>query len=297
VARIAVTGGAGFIGGHLVAALLQDGYAVSVLDTGRSRTEPPAALVAATVVRGDIRDAERCRAAFAGCDAVVHLAAQSTVMGSEQDPEACFATNVLGSWCVMEAARAAGARHVVFASSREVYGEPASLPVAEDAPLRARNAYGASKIAGEALLTARADAQLGVSILRLANVIGAGDRGRVVPRWIDAARAGEPLVLYGGEQQMDFVPVDTVVTAFQRTLGRGPLDGPVNVGSGRTTTLHELARRIVAAFPSSSTVTVHPPRGPEVTRYCADLTRMRRVLGIDPPADPLAHLAEYGSPQ
>lgn len=292
--RIAVTGGAGFIGQHLTAALLDAGHAVAVLDTGRSRAGAPPALAGATLTRGDIRDPAVCREAFAGCDAVVHLAAQSTVMGSEQDPEACFATNVLGSWHVIEAARAAGARHVVFASSREVYGEPAALPVREDAPLRAKNAYGASKIAGEALLAARADAQLGVSLLRLANVIGPGDRGRVVPRWIAAARAGEPLTLFGGTQQMDFVPVDTVVACFARTLERGPLDGPVNVGSGRTTTLHELAERIVSAFASRSAVMAHPPRGPEVTRYCADVTRMRTVLGIEPPQDPLARLAEYG---
>jgi nucleoside-diphosphate-sugar epimerase len=292
--RIAVTGGAGFIGQHLTAALLAAGHDVTVLDTGRGRGGAPPTLGRATLVRGDIRDPAVCRDAFGDCDAVVHLAAQSTVMGSQQDPEACFATNVLGSWNVIEAARASRARHVVFASSREVYGEPAALPVREDSPLTAKNAYGASKIAGEALLAARADAEIGVSLLRLANVIGPGDRGRVVPAWIDAARAGNPLTLYGGEQQMDFVPVDTVVACFLRALERGPLDGPVNVGSGRTTTLHELARRIVAAFASTSTVTVHPPRGPEVTRYCADVTRMRTVLGVEPPDDPLARLAEYG---
>jgi nucleoside-diphosphate-sugar epimerase len=144
------------------------------------------------------------------------------------------------------------------------------------------------------LLSTLPEGELEVSILRLSNVIGTGDSGRVIPLWIDAATEGRPIEIYGGDQELDFVPIATVSRAIRRLLESGPVGGPVNIGSGRSTSLRDLSVRVLEMFPSA-TVEVLPPRGPEVTRYCADITRMRSCLGIEPPSDPLADIASYGS--
>ncbi|OAI40732.1 hypothetical protein AYO38_05325 [bacterium SCGC AG-212-C10] len=290
--RIAVTGGAGFIGRSLVPALIAGGHSVVVLDNERRGSLASPALTGAECIRGDIRDRGDCRAALAGSDAVVHLAAQANVMGSESDPDYTFDTNVTGTWNAARAAIDAGVGRFVFASSREVYGEPTCLPVREDHPLRGKNLYGATKIAGEAALQGAQAAGLSVAVIRLANVIGRGDSGRVVPNWLTAAATGQPLVVYGGAQILDFIPLETVVAAIQRVLAPGEIDTPVNIGSGVQTSLRELAQRVQAIYPQA-TLHVEPSRGPEVTAFCADTTRMRTLLGVMPPADPLASLACY----
>jgi nucleoside-diphosphate-sugar epimerase len=292
--RVAVTGGAGFIGHHVVSVLVARGHSVVVLDNLRRGSFERPGLDRAMLIDGDIRDETACRSAFAGADAVVHLAAQANVMGSQADADYAFTTNVAGTWAVARAAAAAGARHLIFASSREVYGEPETFPVAESAPLRAKNLYGATKVSGEAILGALPGGMPNVSILRLANVVGTGDCDRVVPRWVAAARCGRPLVLYGGEQVLDFVPVATVVEAVLRLLELGPTGAPINVGSGRPTTLRELATRVLADVRADAGIEIRPPRAIEVTRFVADTTRLKNVLGVSSPEDPLAGLAGFG---
>lgn len=292
--NVVVTGGAGFIGHHLVAALLQREHDVTVLDN--LVRGDAARICGARFIDGDIRDFAACEHAFAGADAVVHLAAQSNVMGSQSDPSTTFETNVTGTWNVAMAATAAGARHLLFASSREVYGEPSTLPVGEDAPFAPRNLYGASKVSGECLLSTLPGDAPPVSILRLGNVIGPGDSGRVVPLWLRAAASGDPLILYGGQQVLDFVPVGLVCEAFTRVIERGPIAAPMNVASGEGITLVALARRIQALFSATEpAVDIRPAREVEVTRFAADVSRMRTMLGIEPPADPLAILAEIAA--
>jgi UDP-glucose 4-epimerase len=131
---------------------------------------------------------------------------------------------------------------------------------------------------------------LDVSVLRLANVYGPGDRDRVIPIWLENARRGVELELFGGEQILDFVPVALVVEALRRAA-TAPLHGqPVNVGSGTGTSLRRLAERI-QGFPGvQSALAVRPARQAEVTRFVADVTRMRELLQIEPPEDPLAEL-------
>ena len=120
-----------------------------------------------------------------GADVVFHLAAQSNVMGAVDDPDYSVTTNVIGTYNVLRAAAEAGVRRVVFTSSREVYGDPAVLPVDETRPLLAKNAYGASKVSGEAYCRTFAGTRgLEVEVVRLTNVYGPGDSGRVIPLWI-----------------------------------------------------------------------------------------------------------------
>ncbi len=289
--RVLVTGGAGFIGAHLAAALVAGGDEVTVLDN-LHRARRARVPDGARFIDGDIRDVEMLRAAMRGAQRVYHLAAQSNVLGAVSDVEYSFTSNVVGTFDVLVAARDAGVERVVFSSSREAYGEVDDrLPVAEDHAMNPKNAYGASKVAGEVYCRAFQGAYgLDVSVLRLANVYGAGDHGRVIPLWLERASRGEDRELYGGQQVIDFVPIETVVAALRRA-GETALEGqPVNVGSGTGTTLRELAARVSALPGASGGLRVLPAREVEVTRFVADVTRMRTLLGIEPPQDPLVGL-------
>src|SRR5262249_25559920 len=142
------------------------------------------------------------------------LAAQSNVMGAVYDADYAFSSNVTGTYNVLQAAKSAGVKRVLFTSSREVYGDPEQLPVQETSALRPKNGYGASNAAGEIYCHTAANEGLETSILRLANVYGTRDRDRVIPLFSQAAASGAPLTLYGGEQVLDFVWIDTVVDAL-----------------------------------------------------------------------------------
>ena len=220
---------------------------------------------------------------------VYHLAAQSNVLGALADPDYSFTTNVVGTYNVLQAARSTGVARVVFSSSREVYGEPAMLPVCEDTPLGAKNPYGASKVAGEAYCRVLACDSMATSILRFGNVYGPGDRDRVIPLWIARAARREPLEVFGGAQEMDFVPVDLAVRALLAATDRG-VAGPVNVGTGIATRIGDLAERIRSFAQGQIEVVSRPARSAEVVRFVADVTRMRQTLGIEPAADPLCGL-------
>ncbi len=293
--NVLVTGGAGFIGLHLVARLIERGASVVILDNmkraSRASVAPHERSGRVRVIEGDIRSFEAVAIAVRGCDTVFHLAAQSNVMGAIDDPDYSITTNVLGTFNVLRAAADAGVRKVVFTSSREVYGDPTSLPVDESAPLLAKNPYGASKVAGEAYCRTFANTRgLSVHVVRLANVYGPGDSGRVIPLWIMAARSGANLQVYGGEQVIDFLWVGTAVDALLFAAKAG-LPGPVNIGSGVGTKILDLAERVLAATGSKSNVVRTPAREIEVAKFIADV-RLMRSLGLSPETDPLEHLTE-----
>jgi UDP-glucose 4-epimerase len=294
--RALVTGGAGFIGSHLVKRLLRAGTSVTVLDNLRRGSKEalaghPGDL---TFIEGDIRDRGAVRDATQGADVVFHLAAQSSVMTADADTNYTLSTNVEGTRNVLEAAQAEQVRRFVFTSSREVYGDPTDLPVSETASLNPKNTYGVSKTKGEKLCREFEEGLgrgLEISILRLANVYGPGDRDRVLPIFLENAIHGRPLKLYGGQQMIDFVWIDVVVDALIRMANGPAIEGPINIGSGKGTTVAELARRVVAATGSTSTIEIAPAREIEVSRFIADIDKARQVLGTEPPADPLFRLA------
>ncbi|MEQ1948417.1 MAG: SDR family NAD(P)-dependent oxidoreductase [Bryobacteraceae bacterium] len=313
--RALVTGGAGFIGSHLCASLVASGASVVVLDNLHRGSREALARCGNAVefIEGDIRDLETVHRAIEGADAVFHLAAQSSVISGDEDTDYTLSSNVEGTRNVLEAAaqqaRSRSCR-VVFASSREVYGDPEEVPVLETAPLLPKNTYGISKAMGEALCHEFAEASsddipndnLRIAILRLANVYGPGDRGRVLPIFLENALAGRPLQLFGGQQVIDFLWVGTAVEALvnavrlpdarsENTLGPNVL-GPINIGSGKGTTVAELARRVVEATGSRSKIEIAPPREIEVSRFIAGLDEARRLLGLEPPVDPLYALPE-----
>jgi UDP-glucose 4-epimerase len=293
--RVLITGGAGYIGSRLAVRLASQGVlSVIALDNLRRGTEESLSVErgAIRLVHGDIRDEHTLDQAMKAVDVVFHLAAESAVMAAGADPEYCFSTNVTGTFRVLQAARAHGVRRVVFASSREVYGDPVHLPVPESAPLRPRNAYGASKAAAEMCCAAFASGGLNISIVRLSNVYGPGDKGRVIPRFVHNALLGLPLTVFGGEQLLDFVWIETVLDCLMR-VGFGPcVRQPLNIGSGRGVPIVELCERIVHAAASSSKVHVVPRREGEVVRFEADIAAAGKALGLEAPADPLAGLTK-----
>jgi nucleoside-diphosphate-sugar epimerase len=305
--RIVVTGGAGFIGSHLVDRLLKDAdVQVTVIDSlWRGRPDNLAKHASDPrlhLLECDVRDRQALEVALRGADLVYHLAAQPTVMGALNDASYTFDTNVTGTFNVLRAAAINTVQRVVFASSRQVYGEPINLPVDEEAPLMAINLYGASKLSGEALCRAfRRESGLSAVVLRLANVYGPRDTGRVIPVWLEQMNAGEDLVVYGGKQVLDFVWVGDAVSALVRAgTAMGPLP-PINVGSGTGTKILDLARRIGRLVGGRAHVALQPARPLEVTRYIAKIERMRDLLHLEPSLDPLGQLssllpAEHLSP-
>jgi UDP-glucose 4-epimerase len=290
--KVLVTGGAGFIGRHLVRALVRAGRgSIIVLDNLHRSQWTALEDVREQVgfIEGDIRDERVVRKACRGVSVVFHLAAQSSVMTAAADSAYTSSVNADGTRVVLEAAAAEGVGRVVFTSSREVYGDPREIPVPEIAVIAPKNVYGISKAKGEEHCLALAH-RIDSSVVRLANVYGPGDRDRVLPLFLEAALANRPLTLYGGQQVIDFVWVQTVVEVLIR-CGFGPaIAGPVNIGSGKGTTVAELAQRVIAETGSESTVQISPPREIEVSKFVADVARAKEIFGLTPPEDPLFQL-------
>lgn len=293
---VVVTGGLGFIGGHLVDRFVAEGFSdIRVLDNGHR------AVCAAKVWPNekvsvhciDIRQPSALKQMMQGCGVLYHLAAQSNVMRSVADPAYTFETNVAGTAHVLEAARQAGVHRLVFASSREVYGDSAIIPTPEDAPLIPKSGYGASKAAAEMYCRAAAnDGGPEITILRLANVYGPWDQGRVIPNFIESALRGEPLIVHGGEQVVDFVWVGTVVDALIRVGFGTYVSQAMNIGSGVGTTISALAKKILHLACSKSECLYEPPRAAEVKQFVAAVRVARQLIGLPEVDDPLSHLPD-----
>ena len=293
--RVLVTGGAGFIGGHLVRKLLGDPVVtVRVLDNLHRGRNTFAGVPRVEFLEGDVRDRRTVRAAMDGIDLVYHLAAQSNVLGAVKDIDYSFTTNVAGTVEVLSAARECGVRRTVFTSSREVYGEAGALPVPESTPLHPQNAYGASKAAGELYCRVFAESGMDIVVFRLANVYGPGDAERVIPLFLANAVSGRPLVIYGEDKILDFVWIGDVVDALVKAQ-TAPLAGQtINIGSGAGTTLPDLAQRILHLTGSSSAIESAAARKAETDRFVADI-RLAESLLDHRPSTGLAHLREVAA--
>jgi UDP-glucose 4-epimerase len=247
--RAVVTGGAGFIGSHLVDVLLEAGDEVTVVDRRSAPKNLESALArGARLVREDVTDVPAMLTAFAEArpEVVYHLAAQIDVRRSVDDPSLDAHQNVGGTAAVLEAARAAGAGRVIMASTAAVYGDPAELPIAEDTAIAPLAPYGASKAAAESYLALFSRVYgLSTLALRMSNVYGPrqdphGEAG-VIAIFCAAAAEGRPVTIFGdGAQTRDFVYVEDVVQAFA-AAGRSDERGAINVSTGIETSLLELA--------------------------------------------------------
>ncbi len=273
--RVLVTGGAGFIGSHVVDALLAKGDHVHALDDlskGLVTNLPDNAVLHI----GDIADVSVARLfREMQFDAVVHCAAQTNVMRSIADPALDGRINIDGLQTVLNAAVDTGVGRFVFISSGgAVYGETAA-PADELMRPQPDNPYGEHKLKGEAMV---ADAAISSIVLRLSNVYGWRQRsdaeGGVVSIFTDRLAAGKQLRVYGdGEQQRDFVHVSDVVAAILLALAEQSMEGVWNVGTGRATTVNDVAQTMIAAFGATGAIEHLPPRG-EIRRSCLDVSKL-----------------------
>lgn len=288
-----VTGGAGFIGSHLVNELVSRNQRVRVLDnfsSGRRDNLAPV-LDRIEVVVGDIRDTATLKSALAGVDYVLHQAALASVTQSVADPLSTHAVNVTGTLNVLQAARDAGVSRVVFASSCAVYGNDPRLPKREDMAAAPLSPYAASKLAGEAYCQAFSEVYgLPTVALRYFNVFGprqdpASPYSAVIPRFIAAALAGEPLTIFGdGRQSRDFVHVSNVVAAnLLACTAPNAVGHVINVAAGRRYSLLDLVARLRTLLgPKNVRVQHLAPRPGDVLHSSASLGQARRRLDYRP---------------
>src|SRR5262245_50857897 len=295
--KVLVTGGAGFIGSHLVDRLVAVGHHVLVIDdesVGHRENVP----AAARYIKGDVVRPADLEAAFAaGPDAVCHIAGQVSLIRSFTDPAADLRTNVEGTLNVLQACLKHRVPRLLYASSMTAYGRTSVLPIHEDAPCEPVSYYGITKHAAERYVRATAeradlDFEFHVTCFRMFNVYGPRQAldnpyQGVLGIFLGNLLRGEPITIFGdGEQSRDFVYVSDVVDAWASTLGNPASYGRVfNLGSGRQISISRLADHALAALGDTRVdrPVVYAPRRPgELRRVEADTSRARTYLGWQP---------------
>jgi UDP-glucose 4-epimerase len=292
--RALVTGGAGFIGSHLVTRLAADGHAVRVLDDFSSgKRENLAHLTgphAPEVIEADVRSVDAVARAVDGCEVVFHEAAIVSVPYSVEHPRETHDVNIAGTLNVLCAARDAGVRRVVFASSAAVYGDDPTLPKTEAMLPAPISPYGVEKLTAEHYLrTFTRLYGLETVALRYFNVFGprqdpSSPYSGVISVFAKRILAGETVGIFGdGEQTRDFVYVGNVVDANMLAATSARASGNVyNVACGIATSLRELAARLGAAAGKTPAVEHLPPRAGDIRHSLADIARARADLGYAP---------------
>jgi UDP-glucose 4-epimerase len=286
--RALVTGGAGFIGSHLVRGLLAAGAEVTALDDLSSGHRDNLPGAGEAFIEASILDGAALGRAIAGCRFVFHEAAMVSVPMSVEDPVRCCEINMTGTERVLEAARRAGVERVVFASSAAVYGDEPSLPCREDAPVDCRSPYAASKAAGESAVAAYGRCyDLSTVSLRYFNIFGPRQDPRsayaaAIAAFVDALSAGRAPTIFGdGLQTRDFTSVENVVEAnlLAATCPRRLAGEVINVGMGSRITLLDAVREIGRALGREVAPVFRDARAGDVRHSVADVTRTREMLG------------------
>jgi len=283
VGYVLVTGGAGFVGSHLVERLVKEGYRVILVDNllRGNMSNLPRLLKDAEFVEGDIRNYELMDGIIRKVDTVIHLAALSRVMPSIENPELCFENNVKGTEIIARLCSKYN-RKLIFSSSREVYGTAKYLPVDESHPLNPENPYGASKVAAESIIRAYSKCYgLNYTILRLTNVYGSRDFDRVIPTFIKDAQEGKDLIVYGADKVLDFIYIDDVVNAFINSIEIDE-DHVLNIGSGIGTSILELAKLVKKITGGNGNILVKEKRKGEVDKFIANIEKAKEVLKWKP---------------
>jgi nucleoside-diphosphate-sugar epimerase len=289
---VLVTGGAGFIGSHLVDRLLRDGHRVRVLDNFATGRRDNLAHLADDVelVEGDIRSYERAHNAVRGCELVFHQAALPSVPRSVQDPLTSNEANVTGTLNVLLASRDEGVRRVVQASSSSVYGPTEELPKREEMPALPIAPYAVAKLAAEAYGRAFFRVYgLETVALRYFNVFGPRQDPRseyaaVIPSFATSLLGGQRPVVFGdGEQSRDFTYVDNTVDANVLAAGAADVAGQTfNVACGERITLNALLDELRSIIGTDMEADYREPRPGDILHSLADVSRARAAFGYEP---------------
>jgi UDP-glucose 4-epimerase len=291
MARVLVTGGAGFIGSNLVRALLERGDEVRVLDNFSTGNRANLDGLDVEIVEGELRSYERVHNSVRRAEIVYHLGALGSVPRSVQDPLTSSAVNVEGTLNVLLAARDEGVRRVVFSSSTSVYGSSLQLPTGEETPPDPISPYGVAKLAAEryCISFARVYESFESVVLRYFNVFGErqspySQYAGVVPRFATAIASGNVIDVYGdGEQSRDFTYVGNVVDATIRGGETPGASGEVfNVAAGSSASVNTLAELIGTILGKPVEKRHLPARAGDILNSWADLSKAERVLGYRP---------------
>jgi len=292
--KVLVTGGAGFIGSHLVDKLMLDGHEVVVLDDLSSGSlkniehhldEP-----GFRFVKGDIRHARTVEKALEGVDAVIHEAAIASVPLSIKDPALTDEVNIFGTLNLLEVSLRAKVKRFVYASSCAVYGAASELPISEDVPLKPLSPYASSKLAAEERCKVFHE-NYGLETIRLRyfNVYGprqaASEYAGVMLKFLERIRRDQPPVIFGdGEQTRDFVYIGDVVEATLLALDREGAAGEVfNIGTGEATTIKKLCEIFLKLTGKTHLKPIYMDAKPGDIRHSqADITKAMKLLGYRP---------------
>ncbi|MGO8949870.1 MAG: SDR family oxidoreductase [Ktedonobacterales bacterium] len=287
-----VTGGGGFIGSHIVRAMVERGERVRVLDNGSSGSRGRIADVLGEVewLDGDIRDPEMAARACQKVEVILHQAAVVSTQRSIKEPQLVHAVNLTGTLNMLVAAHEAGVRRVVIASSAAVYGDLPFSPKAETQPVQPLSPYGVQKLASEAYCPVwSALYGLETVALRYFNVFGPGqdpdgEYAAVIPRFISTALAGDAPEIYGdGNQSRDFIYVGNVVEINLLAATLPAASGQtLNVGMGQSVTINQLVQTLGEILGREIQPTYLPPRSGDIRDSLADVTRLQATLGYRP---------------
>lgn len=295
--RILVTGGAGFIGSHIVNRLIADGSEVTIFDNFSSgkmqNLEDVTNKERLNIIKGDVCDTEMVRSALKDTEAVFHEAAYISVTGSVKDPILANQINVNGTLNLLKAACDTGVKRFVFASSAAVYGENLPPEKNEDMILEPSNPYGITKLAAESYVKAFWKLYgLETVALRYFNVYGPKQRfdinssyGGVITIFLNRILRDLPPIIYGdGEQTRDFVSVHDIVEANMLALScKNALGNAFNIGSGSRVTVNQVAEAIKASLGKTQLKDIHEPaRLGEIKHGFADISKAKNVLGFCP---------------
>ncbi len=292
--KVLVTGGGGFIGSNLVRGLLERGDTVRVLDNFATGNRDNLDGVDVEVIEGELRSYERVHNAVRGAEVVFHLGALGSVPRSVQDPLTTSAVNVEGTLNVLLAARDEGVGRVVYASSSSVYGSAATLPAQEASPVDPISPYGVAKLAAERYCVSfsRVYESFETVVLRYFNVFGPrqsphSQYAAVVPLFLTAIAAGEPLTIFGdGEQSRDFTYVQNVVEANLRAAEASGANGRIfNVAAGSPRSVNTLVETISELLGKPAERRFEPPRAGDLRDSYADISAAREILGWEPTVD------------
>jgi UDP-glucose 4-epimerase len=292
--RILVTGGAGFIGSRLVDCLIREGHEVAVLDNlfacKTSNLKKHLSKSSSHLIKGDIRDSRAVKKAVKDATTVFHLAAIVDVPLSVKNPVLSNDVNVAGTLSVLEASLTENVDRFIYISSCAVYGEARSLPINEEHPTTPLSPYGVSKLAAENYCRNYREIHgLNTCCLRLFNVYGpgqhAGSYSGVISKFIRKVQNGESPVVYGdGKQTRDFIHIKDVIDACILAMENVQTDGgPFNIGTGKPTTIRELADIAIELSDKTNIKPIHEePRKGDIENSYADISKARKTLNFEP---------------